>query len=137
MLVNVSLDMTVLVEMAHKGHSAFNIGKNGKTYCNVQVWVNDEPDKFGDHASLQLNSAKGMAETDRKLHPINPKDNQPGKVCYVGRGKKSDLSPKPLDQASAAALTLPGQQAQQPAQQTQQAQQSGNGWQRPATGLPF
>lgn len=133
MLINLSLDMTLLVEMAHKGHSAFNIGKNGKTYANVQCWVNDEPDGFGDHASLQLNSAKDKGDSDTLLNPINPKTNTPGKRCYVGRGKKSDLSPKPLDAGTAASLTLPGQPAQA-------AQPAATSWQPAAgsnNGLPF
>jgi hypothetical protein len=133
-LINVSLDMTLLVEMAHKGHSAYNVGKNGKTYANVQVWVNDEPDKFGDHASIQLNSAKDMGPKDELLNPKNPTTGVPGKRCYVGRGKKSDLSPKPLDAGTAAGLTLPGQPA------AQAAQPAANGWQQAPQangGLPF
>jgi hypothetical protein len=138
-LINASIDMTLILEMAHKGHSSFNVGKNGKTYCNVQVWVNEEPDKFGDHASIQLNSAKDKGEADALLHPINPKDGKPGKRCYVGRGKMSDLSPKPLDAGGAAGMQLPahlggGQAAQQ------NNQPAANGWQAPQTGnggLPF
>jgi hypothetical protein len=135
-LINASLDLSLIIEMAHKRHSAFNVGKqNGKTYVNVQIWINDEPDKFGDHASIQLNSAKDMGAQDALLHPINPKDGKPGKRCYVGRGKMSDLSPKPLDAGTAAGLTLPGQQPAAP--QNNQANQAG-GWQAPAnTGLPF
>lgn len=136
MLINASIDMTLLVEMVHKRHSAFNIGKNGKTYVNVQIWVNDEPDKFGEHASIQLNSAKDMGDKDQLLHPINPKDGKPGKRCYVGRGKMSDLSPKPLDQSTANSMTLPGQPV--PQSGVTDMQQGANGqWQAPNTGLPF
>jgi hypothetical protein len=69
-LINASIDVTTLLAMANSRHSAFTVGKNGKTYCNVQIWINDEPDKFGDHASIQLNHAKDMAEKDR-FNPSN------------------------------------------------------------------
>lgn len=32
---------------------AINIGKNGKKYINVNVWINDEKDRFGNDASIQ------------------------------------------------------------------------------------
>lgn len=141
-LINASIDVTLLLEMANKRHSAFNIGKNGKTYMNVQIWVNDEPDRFGDHASIQLNHAKDMAEKDRLIHPLD-KNNQPQKKCYVGRGKLSDLSPKPLDNSTAAGLKLDSNiYGGQPQQGNQNGitdmQQGANGqWQAPSTGLPF
>jgi hypothetical protein len=141
-LINASIDVTTLLAMANSRHSAFTVGKNGKTYCNVQIWINDEPDKFGDHASIQLNHAKDMAEKDRLIHPIG-KDGQPQKKCYVGRGKLSDLSPKPLDNSTASGLKLDSNiYGNQPAQGAQggiiDMQQGANGqWQAPSTGLPF
>ena len=53
-----SISLTKLLEEAKKAHSAFYTGKDGKKYCNVKIWVNDEPDQFGNHVSLQLNSKK-------------------------------------------------------------------------------
>lgn len=139
-LINASIDVTLLLEMANKRHSAFNVGKNGKTYVNVQMWINDEPDRFGDHASIQLNHAKDMAEKDQAIHPLDKNGNR-GKRCYVGRGKMSDLSPKPLDNQTAAGLTLDNNiyGGQQPAQGGITDMQQGNNgqWQAPSTGLPF
>jgi hypothetical protein len=132
-LINASIDLTLILEMAHKGHSAFNVGKNGKTYCNVQIWINEEADKFGDHASIQLNSAKDMGDKDQSLHPLNPKDGKPGKRCYVGRGKATDLSPKPLDAGGAAGLQLPTHLQGVQGNTTQPA---ATGWQAPQTGNP-
>lgn len=141
-LINASIDVTLLLEMANKRHSAFNVGKNGKTYMNVQIWINDEADKFGDHASIQLNHAKDMAEKDRLIHPLD-KNGNPQKKCYVGRGKLSDLSPKPLDNSTAAGLKLDSNiYGGQPTQAAQTGQaQDGAGWQQAPnvgnTGLPF
>lgn len=53
-----SISLTKLLEEAKKAHSAFYTGKDGKKYCNVKIWVNDEPDQFDNHVSLQLNSKK-------------------------------------------------------------------------------
>jgi hypothetical protein len=142
-LINASIDVTLLLEMANKRHSAFNVSpKNQHTYVNLQVWVNDEPDKFGDHASVQLNSAKDMGEKDQLLHPINPKDGKPGKRCYIGRGKMSDLSPKPLDNSTASGLKLDsniygGQPGATQGGITDMQQGANGQWQAPSTGLPF
>lgn len=53
-----SISLTKLLEEAKKPHSAFYTGKDGKKYCNVKIWVNDEPDQFGNHVSLQINGKK-------------------------------------------------------------------------------
>lgn len=136
-LINASIDVTTLLQMANARHSAFNVGQNGKTYVNLQIWVNDEPDKFGDHASIQLNHAKDMAEKDRLIHP-KAKDGSPQKKCYVGRGKVSDLSPKPLDNSTAAGLKLDSNiYGNQPQQGGAKAQDNSGQWQAPSTGLPF
>lgn len=137
-LINASIDVTLLLEMANKRHSAFNVGKNGKTYVNVQMWINDEPDRFGDHASVQLNSAKDMGDKDQALHPLD-KTGKPGKRCYIGRGKMSDLSPKPLDNQTAAGLTLDSNiyGGQQQGGVTDMKQDNSGQWQAPSTGLPF
>ena len=36
--------------------------KNGKKYLNVTVWVNDEPDTYGNHASIQVSQTKKERE---------------------------------------------------------------------------
>jgi hypothetical protein len=77
-LINGSLCLTDLVEQAQKGHSAFNRGKNNKVYVNFTEWVNDEPDAYGNHASIQLNSTKEKRETEGKV--------------YIGNGKRSDTT---------------------------------------------
>jgi hypothetical protein len=48
-----SIDFSKLLEEAKKGNKAFSKASNGKIYLNVNVWINDEKDKFGNIASLQ------------------------------------------------------------------------------------
>lgn len=53
-----SLCLTDLIEHAKTGHSAFTKAQNGKIYCSMNIWINDEKDKYGNDASLQINPAK-------------------------------------------------------------------------------
>lgn len=53
-----SISLSKLLEEAKKPHSAFYTGKDGKKYCNIKIWVNDEPDQFGNHVSVQMNGKK-------------------------------------------------------------------------------
>ena len=53
-----SISLRKLSEEAKKPHSAFYTGKDGKKYLNIKIWVNDEPDQFGNHVSVQLNGKK-------------------------------------------------------------------------------
>jgi hypothetical protein len=51
--------MTDLSNAFKANHSAFNKSdKNGKLYANIAVWLNDEPDQYGNILSFQLNSKK-------------------------------------------------------------------------------
>ena len=53
-------------------HSAFSVSeKNGQIYANISVWLNDEPDAYGNILSFQLNSAQGT--TDEKVYFGNAK----------------------------------------------------------------
>lgn len=92
-----------------KGHHV-NIGKNGKVYVNIGVYVNDQEDQYGQIAGISLS----QSEQDRK--------NQVKRV-YIGNLKASG-----------------GQQQQQPQQQQQQfqpSQQSPFGNQQPFQNQPF
>ena len=53
-----SISLSKLLEEAKRPHSAFYTGKDGKKYLNIKIWVNDEPDQFGNHVSVQLNGKK-------------------------------------------------------------------------------
>lgn len=53
-----SICLSDLVEMGKTGHSAFKKGSNGKIYIDVNVWINDEKDQYGNDASIVLNPSK-------------------------------------------------------------------------------
>lgn len=74
-----SVDFSKLLELAKSGNKAFSKAANGKIYLNLNVWVNDEEDQYGNSASIQTNF-KAAQKTDR---------------VYIGNFKKgsSDGSP--------------------------------------------
>lgn len=74
-LFNGSIYFTDLSEQAKIPHSAFARGKNKKAYVNVEIWINDEPDQYGNHLQIKLKSAKDAKDKDQKV--------------YVGNAKKS------------------------------------------------
>ena len=53
-----SICYTDLLAHLKSGHSSGNRAKNGKVYVNINVWINDEKDKYGNDASVQLSPAK-------------------------------------------------------------------------------
>lgn len=84
-IISASLDVTKIDK------SKLVAGKNGAKYCNIQIFLNSEPDKYGNHCSISLNQSKEEREAKE------PK-------VYLGNGK-------------IVFSNSPGeQQAQQPAQ---------------------
>lgn len=59
-----SIDFSKLLEEAKKGNKAFTRAANGKVYCNISVWINDEKDKYGNDASIQT-SFKDATKEER------------------------------------------------------------------------
>jgi hypothetical protein len=53
-----SLCLSDLIEIAKTGHSAFKKSDNGKIYCSVNIWINDEKDQYGNDASIVVNPEK-------------------------------------------------------------------------------
>ena len=83
-----SICLSDLGDAYKAGHSAFNKSeKNGKIYANIAVWMNDEPDQYGNILSFQLNSKK----------------DAPDDKVYFGNAKLPDAA-KP---AAAAAKSAP------------------------------
>lgn len=81
-----SICISDLMDMAKKGHSAFSkSAKNGKVYCNILVWQNEEVDEYGNSMSLQLSSEKDKREAEKA---------QFGKG-YIGNAKKLETK-KPV-----------------------------------------
>lgn len=85
-----SISVSDILKSAKLPHSAFvRAGKENKAFANIQIWINEEPDKFGNHVSIKLNSKD--AETS-KLE---------GNV-YIGQAKKSEAkAPEQLTTESA------------------------------------
>ncbi len=78
-----SICLSDLLDMAKRQHSAFTKAQNGKIYANIKIWLNDEPDKYGNSVGLQLNSTK------------EKKDTEP--TFYIGNAKRVEAAaPKPL-----------------------------------------
>ena len=74
-----SMCLTTLIEKAREGHSAFTkSSKDGKIYFNYAEWINEEPNDFGQHSSIQLNSVKELRDKEGKI--------------YIGNGKKQDTT---------------------------------------------
>ena len=81
-----SLDFTKLLELAKAGNKAFSKAANGKIYLNLNVWINDEKDQFGNDASIQTSFKDATKE---EWH-------------YFGNLKVSEFTePKPLEENNA------------------------------------
>ncbi len=60
-----SIDFTKLIEEAKKGNKAFNKSeKNGRIYLNVQVFVRDEADNYGNSMAIR-STFKGATKEDK------------------------------------------------------------------------
>lgn len=80
----------------------FNKGQNGKSYANVQAWVNDVPDQFGNMMSISL--------------PITKEQVAQGmKNKYIGNMKESiaQQAPAPVQQSAMPQGGMPWQQPTQ------------------------
>lgn len=40
--------------------------KSGKKYLSIKLWINDKPDDYGNHASIQVNQTKEEREAKVK-----------------------------------------------------------------------
>ena len=49
-----SICLTDIIEQAKQLHPSFSKASNGKVYLNVNLWLNDQEDKFGNKASLKI-----------------------------------------------------------------------------------
>ena len=72
-LLGGSLCLSDINANAKIGHSAFTRAANGKVYFNVNIWLNDEKDKYGNTASVMLNSKKELRDTEGKIYIGNAK----------------------------------------------------------------
>jgi len=78
-----SIDFSKLLELAKAGNKAFSKAENGKIYLNLNVWINDTKDQYGNDASIQT-YFKEASKEDR---------------FYFGNLKVSEQkSPSPLEE---------------------------------------
>lgn len=75
-----SIDFSKLLEQAKAGHKSFSKAQNGRIYLNLNVWVNDEKDQYGNTASIQA-SYKDAPKEDK---------------FYFGNLKESETQSQPL-----------------------------------------
>jgi len=77
-----SIDLTQLLEAARALHPAFKrAGEKNHVYVNVSVWLNDEPDKFGNVLSIKA---------------LPPADSQAERF-YIGNCKPGKIQPQELN----------------------------------------
>jgi len=92
-----SICITDLLENAKKMHSAFSKSQtNNKIYCNILIWENDEPDKYQNTHSIQLNSSKDKKDTEEKIYIGNAKPIERKEPKPVTSNDVNDL-PEPND----------------------------------------
>ena len=72
-MITGSLCLTDILEHAKAAHTAFKKAENGKLYMNVLIWENDEPDKFNNNFSVQLNPIKDAPDDQKKKYIGNLK----------------------------------------------------------------
>lgn len=124
-----SIDITKLYELIQAGHSAGSRStKNGKFYANITIWVNDEPDQYGKHVSIQLSSNQANEAADMAKNG--------GKKAYIGEGKKAENKNQPIapGQAPFGGFTQqpqPGYGQQPQPGYGQQQYPTQQGWQQP------
>lgn len=90
----VSICLDQLYAASKAGHPAITKHNNGKTYVNLTLWFNDQPDQYGNDISVQL---------------TQPKDH-PEKATYVGNGRRykpqAQAAPVAQQQAAPGAIVL-------------------------------
>lgn len=78
-----------------------NVGKNGKKYLNINVWINDNVDQFGNIGSIQVSLPKAERDAGAKGAYIgNFKESQPatqGAAQVTTAQPAANNTPDPLD----------------------------------------
>lgn len=70
-----SINLSKLNANAKLGHSSFTkAGKDNNVFVNVTLWINDEPDKFGNTMSVHLNPKQDSG--DEKVYFANFKPSE-------------------------------------------------------------
>ena len=88
-----SINLTKLNNLARAANKAFSKSKNGDIYCNINIWVNDEADQYGNHASIKTNY-KDMPKEEK---------NYIGNLKYL---EQQNNEPKPITEADFPAIPV-------------------------------
>lgn len=105
--LNVSLNLSDLVEAAKAGHSSCTRHTNGKVYVNTTIWINEDADQDWKQVSVQLNSGKDKEAADAPIVAKIAGDK--AKKIYVGNGKiGKKKEPESLQAGQANDLDLGG-----------------------------
>jgi len=94
--IKVSIDLTLLGEIAKTGHSAIKrAGKNNHAYASIDVWVNDRTDNYGNDVSITLSSTKaGRDSGEKKVYIGNGKSGAQNNAAS-GWGQTNNPAPAP------------------------------------------
>lgn len=65
--------------------------KNGKKYLNINVWVNDELDQYGNIGSIQLSQSKAEREAGEKKVYIGNIKQPLASGVVVAKDEPTDL----------------------------------------------
>jgi len=86
---NASINITRLFEAFKAKHSAFSKSeKTGEMFCNLTLFINDQPDQYDNDGSIKLNSKKEKREAEKDLF----------KKGYVGNFKANKSNePAPIN----------------------------------------
>lgn len=71
-MLNGVINVTKLKDALQRGVADGFTGKNGDEYAGVTIFLNDQPDQYGNDASVKLNPVK----------------DQPDQKIYIGNLKK-------------------------------------------------
>lgn len=70
-----SINFSKLLVAVRAKHSAFvRTGENNWIFGNITLWINEDPDKYGNTISIQLNPAKDSG--DMSIYFANLKPSQ-------------------------------------------------------------
>lgn len=101
-----SICLSDLIDLAKKKHSAFSKGNNGKIYANINVWLNDDKDKYGNIMSVQINPSKEMKDLEDRVYIGNLKESERAKPVsdrdISGLDTDFDIASRPSNATSAS-----------------------------------
>ena len=85
-----SLCLTDILEQAKKMDKAFSKAENGKIYFKIDIWINDQKDKFDNDGSVLINSAKGE-ETKKYIGNVKESKPKESPITETDLGHYEDL----------------------------------------------